>query len=56
MVRTIVAAASAQMLFIVNPGVKNAVIANIIAAVTSLPTICHTVLVPLVEPSIYLII
>ena len=44
------------MLFIVNPGVKNAVMANIIAAVINLPTICHTVLVPLLEPSIHLII
>ena len=50
------AAASAQILFIVNPGVKNAVIASTIAAVTNLPIICHTVFVPLLDPSFYLII
>ena len=44
MVRTIAAAANAQKLLIWNPGVKKAVIARTIPAVTNLPTICQTVL------------
>ena len=43
-VKTTAASARAQILFIVNPGVKNAVIASITADVTNLKITCANVL------------
>ena len=48
-VSTIVAAANAQKLLIVKPGVKKAVIARTMAAVINLPVICQTVFTPVFE-------